>query len=230
MADTQGPELGRLPNWDLGDLYPGRDSAELKGDLARIGKEAPAFRDAYRGKLAGLDGAAFGAAIAAYEAMQETTGRVMSYAQLVYSGDMTDAEIGRFFQTMQERVTDDLHRPGLLHAGDQPNWTMRCWRHEAGRPGRPPSTRPGCATCGPIARISSPTNGALLHEKYVVGRAAWTRLFDETMARLRFPVDGKDADQRRDPATSCPTTTAPCARRRRNRSARCWARTRGSSL
>ena len=26
-----------------------------------------------------------------------------------------------------------------------------------------------------------------LHEKYVVGRAAWSRLFDETIARLRYP-------------------------------------------
>src|SRR3989304_203706 len=32
----------------------------------------------------------------------------------------------------------------------------------------------------------------LLHEKHVAGRAAWIRLFDETMAALRFPVDGKD--------------------------------------
>ena len=31
----------------------------------------------------------------------------------------------------------------------------------------------------------------LLHEKDVSGRAAWTRLFDETMAELRFPLDGK---------------------------------------
>src|SRR3546814_14342768 len=35
----------------------------------------------------------------------------------------------------------------------------------------------------------------LLHEKYVAGRAAWTRLFDETMAGLRFPLQG-------DPLTS----------------------------
>jgi len=31
----------------------------------------------------------------------------------------------------------------------------------------------------------------LLHQKYVVGRAAWIRLFDETMARLRFPLAGE---------------------------------------
>jgi oligoendopeptidase F len=31
----------------------------------------------------------------------------------------------------------------------------------------------------------------LLHEKYVAGRAAWVRLFDETIADLRFPFHGK---------------------------------------
>src|SRR5262249_54942747 len=32
----------------------------------------------------------------------------------------------------------------------------------------------------------------LLHEKSVAGRAAWVRLFDETMAALRFPVRGRE--------------------------------------
>src|SRR5438445_451765 len=32
----------------------------------------------------------------------------------------------------------------------------------------------------------------LLHEKYVAGRAAWTRLFDETIAELRFPFRGRE--------------------------------------
>jgi oligoendopeptidase F len=32
----------------------------------------------------------------------------------------------------------------------------------------------------------------LLHEKHVAGRAAWVRLFDETIADLRFPIRGKE--------------------------------------
>src|SRR5690606_22449588 len=31
----------------------------------------------------------------------------------------------------------------------------------------------------------------VLHEKRVTGRAAWTRLFDETMSSLRFELDGE---------------------------------------
>src|SRR3546814_17255709 len=37
----------------------------------------------------------------------------------------------------------------------------------------------------------------LLHEKAVAGRAAWVRLFAETIAALRFPVGGKEMPDRK---------------------------------
>ena len=98
--------LGALPRWDLADLYPGRDSAELTRDLDESSRAAKAFRERYQGKLAALSGAELGGAIAAYEAMQEPLGRVMSYASLVHAADMSDPEIGRFYQGMHERVND----------------------------------------------------------------------------------------------------------------------------
>jgi len=190
MADTQGQELGKLPNWDLSDLYPGRDSDALKADLARIEKDARAFRDAYHGKLADLDGKAFGSAIAEYEAMQDTTGRVLSYAQLVYSGNVADPDVGKFYQTMQERVTaistDMIFFTLEINELDDAVLDAKL-------------TAPETAKYAPWlrdVRVYRPHQLAedmekLLHEKYVSGRAAWNRLFDETMANLRFPFDGK---------------------------------------
>ncbi|NIA69130.1 M3 family oligoendopeptidase [Pelagibius litoralis] len=182
--------LGELPAWDLSDLYPGPDSEALKQDLAQSEDRADTFRKTYSGKLATLDGAALGEAIAAFEAIQESLGRIMSYAQLVYSGDMSDPEVSRFFQGMQERSTtissnllffalelnrldDDvldqkLAAPELAHYGP--------WLRDL-RAMRP-------------HQLSDEAE-QLLHEKYVVGRAAWTRLFDETMAGLRFPFRGQ---------------------------------------
>ncbi len=184
-------DLGSLPEWDLADLYPGRDSDELKRDLAASETDAAALRTRYEGKLATLSGAALGAAVASYERLQETLGRIMSYAYLVYAGDMGDAEIGRFFQTMQERVnaitstilffTLELNRiddevleaqlkdPALAHYAP--------WLRD---------TR----TFRPFQLADDLEK--LLHEKSIAGRAAWIRLFDETMAGLRFPwADGK---------------------------------------
>jgi oligoendopeptidase F len=190
-AKAAAGELGRLPEWDLADLYPGRDSAELARDLAASESEATALRARHEGKLATLSGAALGGAVASYERLQETLGRIMSYAYLVYAGDMGDAEIGRFFQTMQERVnaitstilfftlelnrldeaalTEKLKDPSLAHYAP--------WLRDT-RAFRPFQLADDIET--------------LLHEKSIAGRSAWVRLFDETMAGLRFPWnDGK---------------------------------------
>ena len=57
------------------------------------------------GKLGAISGQELAAAITEYEAIEEILGRVMSYAQLVFSGDAEDPANGRFYQTMQERAT-----------------------------------------------------------------------------------------------------------------------------
>ena len=85
----------------------------------------------------------------------------------------------------------DLDRALVLHARDQPDRRRRA-RREAGRPGAgalPPWLRD--------MRALRPHQLAdeiekLLHEKSVAGRAAWVRLFDETMAELRFPFGGRE--------------------------------------
>ena len=192
-AATPGQEgsLGALPEWDLSDLYPGRDSPGLHRDLEGAAKEAAAFQARYQGRLAGLSGEALGEAVAAYERLRETLERIMSYASLTYAGNMSDPEIGRFFQMMQERTNDisstllfftleinklddadlakKLAAPKLAH--------YKPWLRDT-RAFRP-------------HQLSDEVE-KLLHEKYVAGRAAWTRLFDETMAGLRFPVGGKE--------------------------------------
>jgi oligoendopeptidase F len=183
--------LGSLPEWDLRDLYPGRDSPELAGDLTRLNADAEAFRMRYQGRLAELPGATLGRAVAEYEALQELSGRITSYASLVHAGNLADPEIGRFYQTIQERInaisttllffTLELNRldeadlaakendPALAH--------YRPWLRDV-RAFRP-------------YQLSDEIEQLLL-EKYVAGRAAWTRLFDETIADLRFPFRGRE--------------------------------------
>jgi oligoendopeptidase F len=184
-------ELGGLPEWNLSDLYPGLDSPELKCDLDSVDADANAFRARYEGKLATLSGAALGRALATYERLQEVFGRIMSYAYLVYAGDMGDSDIGRFFQTMQERV-NAIGTTVLF-------FTLELNRLEEGALAEKLKS-PELARYAPWlrdVRAFRPHQLAdeiekLLHEKSIAGRAAWVRLFDETMTGLRFPLDGKD--------------------------------------
>ncbi len=188
---TGDAATGALPEWNLGDLYSGRDAPEIAADLDRAAADTNAFAERHKGKLAALDGAALGRAIADYEAIDERLARVMSYAQLVHAGAMDDPEVGRFFQSLNERVTDissellffelelnrldDAHLEEKLKAPELARW--RPWLRDI--------------------RVFRPHQlddelERLLHEKRVTGRSAWIRFFGETETALRFPIRGKD--------------------------------------
>ncbi|MBC8278267.1 MAG: CotH kinase family protein, partial [FCB group bacterium] len=164
---------------------------ELEQDFRRAEAMSRDFGNRYQGKLGGLDGESLGPAITDYEAITEILYKALSYAQLLYAADVSDGERGRFYQTTQERVTDistttlffrlELNRmDDDILAGQLENakaahfapWIrdVRAFR----------------------AHQLSDDLEKLLHEKSVSGRAAWVRLFDETEAALRFPLDGKD--------------------------------------
>jgi oligoendopeptidase F len=187
---TEKAAATALPTWNLNDLYPGRDSPELARDFDRVAREAKDFRGRFEGKVGSLDGDGLGAAIEAYERIDETIGRIASYASLVFAGDMSDPEIAQFHQSTQERLNDI--------SSDLIFFTLEINRIEDGRM----ATLLGSdrlKAYGPWIRDTrvfrphqlSDEIEHLLHERYIVGSAAWSRLFDETMADMRVTVGRK---------------------------------------
>jgi len=187
---TAQSKANDLPEWNLDDLYTGPDAPELDRDLNHARTLSDDFTGRYRDKLAGLDGDALGAAIAAYEELTEILHKVVSYAQLLFAADVENADHARFHQNMRERITDistltlffrlelnriddetlevQLKSPKAAHYGPWIN-DVRVFREH---------------------QLSDDLE-KLLHEKSISGRAAWVRLFDETQAAMRFPVDGE---------------------------------------
>ena len=189
MPDGQAASL---PTWDLRDLYPAPDSPQLTADLDRTETEAKAFEARYAGKLAGLDGNGLAAAIEGLERIEEVMGRVMSYAQLLFSADSTDAARGQFYQSMQERVTSI--------SGHLIFFSLELNRMDDAVLDRKLATSAALARWRPWLRdlrVFRPHQlddqlEKLLHEKEVTGRSAWSRLFDETIAGLRVPLGGEE--------------------------------------
>lgn len=189
-------KLGPLPVWRLDDLYPARDAPELARDLDWAAGEAKAFRADFAGKVAsasgGLDGAALGAAIARYEKLDETLARVMSFASLTYAGNVSNPEIGRFFQSMQEKANEISS--GLIF------FTLEITKLDEAALEAAKQSAPALARYSPWLRdvrafrdhVLADDMERLLHDKAVAGRSAWVRLYDETLARLRFKVRGKE--------------------------------------
>lgn len=175
-----------LPAWNLNDLYAGVSDPAIVEDLAAAERDAAAFEAAYRMKLAGLDGAALAAAVRDYERIEEVLGRVMSFAQLLFSADSSDPAVGQFYQTMSERAT--VIGTHLLFFVLELNLLGE--DDLAGK-----LRDPALARYAPWLRDLrvflphqlSPELEKLLHEKEVTGHSAWSRLFDETMTGLRIP-------------------------------------------
>jgi oligoendopeptidase F len=209
-----------LPVWDLSDLYPGRQSKELLDDLTSSATDAKMFQERYLGQVAALSADDFAAAIAAYEKIEEVLGRIMSYAGLCYASDMSDPKIAQFFAGLQEQVTDI--------SSDLIFFTLEINRLDDKALDECLANSPDLSRYRPWLRdirVMRPHQLSddiekLLHEKHVVGRAAWNRLFDETLANLTFEVAGqtlgleetlnllseKDADKRRSAADALATT------------------------
>jgi len=189
------PKLGALPEWNLKDLYPGLDSPEVKRDLERADADCGLFEDTYKGRLAQLAagegaGRALAEAVRRYEAIDDRLGRLISYASLAYAGNTTDPVHAKFYGDVQERITAaslhllfftlELNRidDAVLEAamGDPALGHYRPWIEDV-RKEKPYQLED---------RVEE-----LFHEKSVTGYSAWNRLFDETIAALRFKVGGK---------------------------------------
>ena len=177
----------RLPQWDLSDLYDGTDSPALHRDLDDAKAQAASFRQSYAGQLAAQSASGLAEALQRYERIEEVLGRIMSYAQLLFSGDSSDATVARFYQSMSEKVTEittDLLFFSLeLNRLDETDLAPKV---------ADPALAPWASWLSDL-RVFKPHQLAdeietLLHEKEVTGASAWSRLFDETMAGLRVEV------------------------------------------
>jgi oligoendopeptidase F len=185
-------KLGPLPAWRLDDLYPSRDAPALKRDLDWSAGEAKSFRADCAGKVAALDGATLGGAIQRYEKLDETLSRIMSFASLTYAGNVSDPEIGRFFQSMQEKVNEISSE--LIF------FTLEITKLDEAKLDAAKRASPLLARYAPWLRdvrafrdhVLADDMERLLHDKAVAGRGAWVRLYDETLAKLRFKVRGKE--------------------------------------
>lgn len=186
-------QFGDLPVWDLGDLYPGNDSAELKADLERARAEAKAFEADYKGKLDGLARhGGLAAAIKRIEALNDLTGRLGAYSFLQYVRNTQDPDSAKFMGDMNQALTDlssgliffglELNRidDEVLEAALMADPVLGHYRHwfTELRKARPYQLED---------RVEE-----LFHEKSVTGASAWNRLFDETMAALKFQVEGAE--------------------------------------
>ena len=182
--------IGPLPTWNLSDLYPSMDSRELQTDFERAELACRTLVSDYRGKLTVLAvqpdaPLKLATAIRQYEFIDDIIGKIISYAGLIYAEDTTNPVNSKFYGDVQDRITSltseilffqlELNRidnvlldnaaklPPLDHYVPWLSDIRRDKPHQLDD------------------RIEQ-----LFLEKSTTSASAWNRLFDETIASLRF--------------------------------------------
>jgi len=187
---------GKLPEWNLSDLYPGIDAPEVARDLQKMDAECVAFETDYKGKLGEHTAAEGGGkwlaeAVRRYEAIDDLAGRLGSFAGLVHAGDSVDPAISKFYGDISERLTAASTRllffPLELNRIDDAALERAMQTPELGH------YRPWIEDL----RKDKPYQledrvEQLFHEKSQSGYTAWNRLFDQTISGLRFKVAGRE--------------------------------------
>jgi oligoendopeptidase F len=177
--------------WDLSDLYAGVDDQRITGDLDSAHQRARAFERTYRGKInvpGGPAPAFLRAALVEMEQLCEQMDGTGVYAGLVHAAKTDDPRHGALLARTRERRTAinahliffDLEWVQLADADarkvmDAPE--LAHYRHylDHKRAWRP--------------HVLSEPEEKIHDKKSMTGRAAFVRLFDETVASIKYPLE-----------------------------------------
>ncbi|MBJ6727574.1 M3 family oligoendopeptidase [Geomesophilobacter sediminis] len=174
--------------WDTTPLYPSSTSPELAQSFDAATSLVSAFRERYRTKVATLTAEQMSEALRSYEELQEVLAKPQLYAHLLFAADSEDDENKRLSQKAsefgnlmgRELLFFDLE---LIEMEDQPFQALveapvlAPYRHflEALRKFRP--------------HALSEREESLLSQKSLTGVSAFSRLFDEVSASLRYEME-----------------------------------------
>ena len=183
-------ELGQLPDWNLNDLYTSTDAQELESDLNWLEKECDKFAKDYEGKLKLLSANEMLNCVVRNEKISSISGRIISYAGLRYYQKTTDADRAKFLSDMQEKITvfttklvffsleinsleDELLEKLFFENVELSRYKPIFEKIRALKP----------------YQLSDEIE-KFLHDLGIVGDA-WEKLFDETIAGLKFKIDNE---------------------------------------
>jgi oligoendopeptidase F len=177
--------------WDLADLYHGVDDPRINADLEAALKRAQAFEAAYRGQIdvpGGPESRVLLVALTELESLSEQMDRPAVYAGLVHAAKTDDPKRGALLaRTREQRTAVNKHliffdlewvkladepASALIDSPELVRYAHYLRQKRAWRP-----------------HFLSEPEEKILDEKTVTGRAAFVRLFDESVASLKFPFE-----------------------------------------
>ena len=184
-----------LPRWDLTDFYASLNDPQIQADLNRADTMTKAFASTYGEKFnasGSWTGKELHQAIQGYEKIDELLGKLVSYGYLLFATNVNNPPVLQFFQMIQEQSTT-ISSHLIFFTLDLNKLEEAALKNAYGESSDLARYKPWIDN----VRLFRPHQLSaelekLLHEKSVTGRNAWIRLFDETLASIKFTIDGQE--------------------------------------
>ena len=170
-------------NWNLGELFA--NEAEFSAAIDSASAQARDFEAKFKGKLHALSSAEFLGALELYESISEQIGKIMSFAHLSFARDTSlgaqqakteqacnDISQSLLFFELEFNELDATKQDEFIAGGGRFRYYLSLLKQRKAH------------------QLSLPQESVLLKTSPVSGEA-FSRLFDESMARMSFDFRGQ---------------------------------------
>ena len=183
--------LGKLPVWNLKDLYESPKAKNLNNDLNQLRKITKKFEKKYTYKITKLSPSQLLKAIIELENIDIKIDKIMSYAHLLVAEDGNNENNKIFYQQMQEQITNIASSIVFFSLELNEVSNAKLNKIYADKKLEPYKNWIKNIRKFKPYQLDVKTE-KLLQEKSITSRSAWVRLFDDTIASLKFPFKGKN--------------------------------------
>lgn len=175
----------------MSDLYQGINDPQITKDLNDYKKSAADFAKKYKGNIAELSAKGFAEMAENCEARSVLGNKIGVFAYLSMVTQMKNAEVMTFYQNISEKL-NDYSKPTIflsLEINQLPDSKITEWMKNP----QASYFKPWLERIRLFKKyeLSEPVE-EILHEKSVTSGEGWERLYEETSARLKYKVNGKE--------------------------------------
>ena len=182
--------LGNLPLWNLNDLYKSPKDPKIKKDLYLIQKESKIFEKKYEKKISKLSSSKLLSAIIELQNIDEKIDRILSYAQLLHSEDLNNEKNKIFLQEMQETITNYFSY--LIFFNLEINNLSETKIKKYLQNKKLQKFNTWILNIRTFRKhMLNKDLEKLFTDKSLTSKSAWIKLFDETIATLKFDFKNK---------------------------------------
>ncbi len=175
-------------NWDLTDIYKSIKDKQVDKDLKTYKKNVEDFAKKYKTKIAKLSARDFNKALKEYEAMSAIASKLGIFAYLNVSTQFNNKEALSFYQNIEEKLTE-YGKPLIFFSLEINKLDEKTFTKISKDSFFLPFLKN-------IRRYKDYELSEELEEilllKSTPAHSNWVRLYDETCAKLKYTVDGKE--------------------------------------